>query len=60
VWRLLFGTSEAFYLDIRFKVLDFVAHTVSKALSMFEALSAIHIVCGTCTSASYRVELIHS
>jgi hypothetical protein len=52
VRRLLFSTSEAFYLDIRFKVLDFVADEVSGALSMLEALSAICIVCGTRRSDS--------
>jgi hypothetical protein len=29
VWRLLFDISEAFYLDIRLKALDFVADEVS-------------------------------
>jgi hypothetical protein len=47
VRRLLFGTSEAFYLDIRFKVLEFVADEVSGSLFMLEALLTIQIVCGT-------------
>jgi hypothetical protein len=47
MWRLLFSTSEAFYLDIRFKVLDFVSDDVSGALSMLKALPTIQIVCGT-------------
>jgi hypothetical protein len=47
VWPLLFRTSEVFYLNIRFKVLDFVANEVSGALSMLEAMLTIHIVCGT-------------
>jgi hypothetical protein len=47
VRRLLFGTLEAFYLNIRFKVLDFIADEVSGELSMLEALSTIRIVCGT-------------
>jgi hypothetical protein len=55
VQRLLFSTLEAFYLDIRFKVLDFVADEVSGALSMLEALSAIWIVCGTCRSEYQKV-----
>jgi hypothetical protein len=41
---LLFSTSEAFYPNIRFKVLDIVANEVSGVLSMFEVLSAIQIV----------------
>jgi hypothetical protein len=41
VRQLLFGTSEAFYLDIRFKVLDFVGDKVSGALSMLEVLPTI-------------------
>jgi hypothetical protein len=47
VRQLLFGTLEAFYLNIKFKVLDFVADKASGALSMLEALSAIRIICGT-------------
>jgi hypothetical protein len=50
--RLLFGTSEAFYLDIRFKVLNFVADEVSVALSMLETPPAIRIICGTHMSDS--------
>jgi hypothetical protein len=52
VRRLLFGTSEAFYLDIRFKVLDFVADEMSRALNMLEALPTTQIVCGTHRSDS--------
>jgi hypothetical protein len=52
VRQLLFSTSEAFYLDIRFKVLYFVADEVTGALSMLEALLTIQIVCGTHRSDS--------
>jgi hypothetical protein len=52
VQRLLFSNPEAFYLNIRFKVVDFVVVEVLGALSMLEALLAIQIVCGTHRSDS--------
>jgi hypothetical protein len=44
VWRLLLGTLEAFYLDVRWKVLDMAIDVVSGALSMLEAQPAIRNV----------------
>jgi hypothetical protein len=52
VRQLLFGTSEDFFLDIMFKVLDFGADEVLGALSMLVALPSMQIFCGSHRSDS--------
>jgi hypothetical protein len=52
VRQLLFGTSEDFFLDIMFKVLDFGADEELGALSMLVALPSMQIFCGSHRSDS--------